>query len=346
MKYSFQNDYGEGGHPWILERLQATNLVQQSGYGEDDYSRQAKELIKKQLDNPAAVVYFVSGGTQANLLVISSLLLPHEGVISADTGHIFTHEAGAIEAVGHRIIAVASKDGKITPDQIKQVMETYAMRPHMTKPGMVYISNSTELGSIYTKAELKALQQVCRQHQLYLFMDGARLGAALTASHNDMEFSELADLVDVFYIGGTKNGALLGEAVVFNDPQTVPHFDYMLKQKGALLAKGRVLGIQFLTLFTDNLFFELAQKANDLAMYLAKELQAQKIEFLLPPETNQLFPILSNNRIERLKKDYRFHEWQKIDSTHTAIRLVVSWATPQAVIDEFIKDLYSNTDTI
>jgi len=264
--YSFKIDYAEGAHPAILDKLQETNFIQQGGYGTDEYSMEAIDLLRKQLNKPEAAVYFVSGGTQANLIVISSLLRVHEAVISASTGHIYANETGAIEATGHKVIPIESKDGKITVEQLKQTLSAFQLRPHVVKPRVVYISNTTELGTIYSKSELESISVFCRANDLLLFMDGARLGHALTASTNDLTLEEIGQLVDVFYIGGTKNGALFGEAVVFPNPKWSQEFDYSLKQKGALMAKGRLLGIQFLVLFQDNLYFKLAKDADNLQL--------------------------------------------------------------------------------
>lgn len=337
MKYSFLNDYAEGAHPAILQKLSATNRIQHVGYGQDLYSLEAEKLIKKKIENPVANVFFISGGTQANLLTISSLLLPHEAVISAESGHIAEHEAGAIEATGHKVLTVPTKDGKLQPKHLQPILEQYSMRPHVVKPRLVYISNASELGTIYTKKELRQLYTFCQENDLLLFMDGARLGIALTARTNDLTFPDLARYTDVFYIGGTKNGALLGEAVVFNKPELCEYFDYQVKQKGALLAKGRLLGIQFLTLFQTNLFFELAEHANDLAQKIARELENLGYSFLLHSPTNQIFPILSKTQIQKLHQQYYFLEWKQIDAQNTAIRLVTSWATQQSDVDQFIE---------
>lgn len=337
--YSFKNDYSEGAHPNILKKLIETNLAQQSGYGDDVYSQQAKEIIKQKTANPAASIYFVSGGTQANLLVIASLLQLHEAVISAKTGHIYTHETGAIEATGHRIITVDTKDGKLEPSDIEKVVQNYALRPHVVKPKMVYISNSTEIGTIYTKAELQLLSEYCKANNLYLFLDGARLGHALTAADNTMTLKDIAAFTDVFYIGGTKNGGLLGEAIVFNHPNLAPEFDYVLKQKGGLLAKGRLLGIQFLELFQDDLYFSLAKHANHMAQKMAFALKEKGYTFLTDSTTNQIFPILPKTLIEKLSQKYSFYEWDTIDADTAAIRLITSWATDEIKVEEFIKDI-------
>lgn len=337
--YHFKNDYAEGAHPDILQQLIATNLQQQTGYGEDEYSLAAKNIIREKIKKPEAPVYFVTGGTQTNLLVIAALLKLHEAVISAQSGHIFVHETGAIEALGHRVITVATDDGKLTVAGIDKVLQTYSLRPHMVKPRMVYISNATEIGTIYTKQELEELSFYCKARHLYLFMDGARMGHALMAENNDLTLADIARLTDVFYIGGTKNGALLGEAIVFNHPGLAPEFDYVLKQKGALLAKGRILGIQFLELFKNDLYFDLARHANRMAMKIAAAVKTCGYAFLTESTTNQIFPVLPKTLIKKLGEKYLFFEWQEIDEQHTALRLITSWATEETVVDEFIRDL-------
>lgn len=337
--YNFKNDYSEGGHQNILNKLIETNLVQQLGYGEDEYTTQAKDILKEKINNPEAAIYFVSGGTQTNLLVISALLQIHEAVISAKTGHIFVHETGAIEALGHRIITIDTETGKLHPAAIQATLLQYTLRPHMVKPRLVYISNSTEIGTIYSKEELQSLASFCKANKLLLFMDGARLGHALTAENNDLTLTDLSELTDVFYIGGTKNGALLGEAIVFNNRELAPDFDYVLKQKGALLAKGRLLGVQFLELFKNDLYFDLARHANKMAMKIASAVQECGYSFLTPSTTNQIFPILPKVLIHKLSHKYLFFEWKNIDDNNTAIRLITSWATDEAQVDEFIHDL-------
>jgi len=339
QKYNFKNDYAEGAHPNILNKLIETNLSQELGYGDDQFSNEAKVLLKNKINNEKASVYFVSGGTQSNLLVIASLLNIHEAVISAKTGHIFAHETGAIEAVGHRVITIDTDNGKITAPAVQKVLEEYAMRPHVVKPKMVYISNSTEIGTIYTKAELQSLYEFCQSKNLILFMDGARLGHALTAENNDLTLNDIAQLTDVFYIGGTKNGALLGEAIVFNHPETAPEFDYVLKQKGAMLAKGRVLGIQFLALFENDLYFDLAKHANNMAMKIAAAVKANGYTFLTHSTTNQIFPILPKKVIAKLNEKYLFFEWRVIDTDNSAVRIITSWATDESKVDAFIADL-------
>ena len=337
--YNFRNDYSEGVHPNILQKLIETNLQQQPGYGEDEYSLQAKQILQQKIENHDAAIYFVSGGTQTNLLVISALLKIHEAVISADTGHIFSHETGAIEAVGHRIITVESSNGKLQPETISSVLKEYTLRPHVVKPRMVYISNATEIGSIYSKSDLIELSVFCKVNNLLLFMDGARLGNALTAENNDLSLADISQLTDVFYVGGTKNGALLGEAIVFNNQSLAPEFDYVLKQKGALLAKGRLLGIQFLELFRNDLYYQLAKHANAMAKKIADAVKDCGYTFLTDPVTNQIFPILPKNIINQLETRYLFYQWKEIDTDNTAVRLITSWATNEDVVNEFITDL-------
>ncbi len=338
IQYSFKNDYSEGAHPRILDALGKTNLVQEEGYGKDGYCKKAVELICKKIKNTNAEVHFVSGGTQANLIVISSILKPYESVIAANTAHIAVHEAGAIEATGHKINVIETRNGKLAPQDIKLVLDLHTDE-HMVKPKLVFISNSTELGSIYSKKELEELSSFCKRNDLFLYLDGARLGSALTSEQNDLTLAQLSKLVDVFYIGGTKNGALLGEAIVINNDKVKENFRFHLKQKGALLAKGRVVGIQFLELFKDDLFFDLGKHANSMALKLAKGIEKAGYRFLTRPVSNQIFPILPNALIGKLSKKYGFYVWTKTDDKNSAIRLVTSWATKEEGIDKFISDL-------
>ena len=337
--YSFKNDYATGAHPNILKKLIETNLEEQPGYGEDGYCKAAKDCIRSLIEQEHAAIYFLSGGTQSNLIVIASLLRVHEAVISAKTGHIFSNETGAIESLGHKVIAVDTPEGKLSASDVEAVLAEHTLRPHVVKPKLVYISNSSETGTIYHKQELEALARVCKEHQLYLFMDGARLGHALTATGNDLDLPTIARLCDVFYIGGTKNGALLGEAVVFKDPGLCPDFDYVLKQKGALLAKGRLLGIQFLELFREGLYFELARHANTMAQKIADACRALGKSFYINAPSNQIFPIFSYSEIERLSQKYDFYVWVKIDADHAAIRLITSWSSDEKIVDQFIADI-------
>lgn len=337
-KYSFRNDYSEGAHPQILKALVETNLEQTVGYGEDKFCLEAAELIKGKLGRDDVDIHLIPGGTQTNLIAISAFLRPHEAVIAPLTGHIEVHETGAIEATGHKIITMEGRDGKLSPSDIEQAVDAHTDE-HMVKPRLVYISNATEVGSIYTKAELEALSSACRRRKLLLFMDGARLGSALTSRENDLTLSEIANLVDAFYIGGTKNGALIGEALVICTDHLKEDFRFHIKQKGALLAKGRLLGIQFRELFRDNLFFDLAEHANTMAEKIQDALLSRNCPLLLHSPSNQIFPILPNRVMERLAEDYSFEIQKKVDADHTMIRLVTSWATREDAVDEFIADL-------
>jgi len=339
MKISFKNDYSEGCHPNILKALAEYNLSQQAGYGMDDYSLQAKQLIKEKCKSPKAKIHFVSGGTQANLLIISAMLRPHESVLAATSGHIATNETGAIEATGHKVSTAQSTDGKISPSLIQTILDQHDKQPHQLKPRMVYISNSTELGTIYYKEELENLSSFCKKNDLLLFMDGARLGQALMAKNNNLTLENIAKLTDVFYIGGTKNGALLGEAIVITNENLQMDFEYHLKQKGALLSKGRLLGIQFLVLFTDDLYFKLADSANQQAMLLKEALVEKGITFLEENHTNQIFPILSQKQIDILSTKYEFYVWQETDNKMFAVRIITSWATQYADTKDFIETI-------
>jgi threonine aldolase len=337
MKFSFKNDYSEGCHPNILQSLLQHNLDQQTGYGEDEYSLKAKELIKAKINNQNSEIYFVSGGTQANLIIISSVLRPYQCAISASTGHILNNETGAIEATGHKILSIEKEDGKLSPLDIVPVLENHGNVPHQVMPKLVYISNSTELGTIYTLKELKELSDFCKENQLYLFMDGARMGHALTSEISDLTLENIAELTDIFYLGGTKNGALIGEAIVINNQELQQDFAFNIKQKGALLAKGRLLGIQFLELMKNDLYFELAKHANQQAMKIKNAMEERGVQFLSETYTNQIFPILSNDLIQKLSEKFEFYVWKKIDENFSAIRLITSWSTSDEPVNNFIE---------
>lgn len=334
--YSFINDYCVVAHPNIMKRLNNICLDQHIGYGEDEICQHAKDIIRAEIGNPEAAIYFVVGGTQANMSVISSLLKSPEAAICADSGHIFTHETGAIEATGHRVITAKTVNGKILPESIEKVLDQYSMRPHVCKPKLVYVSDSTEIGTIYTKAELKALHDCCKAHDLYFYLDGARLGSALTAEGNDLTLKDLTELTDVFYIGGTKNGALMGEAVIFNDPKLGSDYDMVMKQRGALLAKGWILGLQFEELFTDGLYFKMARRANEMAARLSKGFEDNGFKMLTHSTTNQIFPILKKTQIETLAKSFGFEIWEDIDEETASIRFVTTWLTPEEEVDKLI----------
>lgn len=337
-KYLFFNDYSEGAHPRILETLSKTNLAQELGYGEDSLCLEAIRLIKSKVQNQEVDVHFVSGGTQANLIAFAAMLKPYESVIAATSAHINIHEAGAIEATGHKIHGVNATDGKIGLKDIQEVVVRHADE-HMVKPGAVFISQATEVGTIYQKSDLEAISKACQELGLYLYLDGARLGSALASSRADTTLADLPKLVDMFYIGGTKNGALLGEAIVIVNPRLKENFRFYLKQHGALLAKGRVLGAQFVELLKDSLFIDLARHANSLAGKLSKGISECGYGFLVPPSTNQIFPILPDSVIDLLKDKYGFYVWSKVDKSKSAIRLVTSWRTSEESVEEFLRDL-------
>ena len=338
----FECDSGEGAHPRILARLAATNMEQTAGYGEDPHCEAARGYIRELCRMPDADVHFLVGGTQANLTVIAAALRPHQGVIAAESGHINVHETGAIEATGHKVITVPGENGKITAGEVRGVCDSHWRDPtheHIAQPAMVYISNPSEIGTIYTLAELEEISKVCRKCGLPLFMDGARLGYGLACELCDYTLADIAALCDVFYIGGTKVGALFGEAVVITDAALKRDFRYIMKQRGAMLAKGRLLGIQFEARFEDGLYFEISRHATELAMTLRAACTAKGYPFLVDSMTNQQFPILPNSLIERLKVKFAFSLWQPTDAAHTAVRFCTSWATKEEHLDELIAEL-------
>ena len=338
----FNSDYTEGAHPRILERLMETNLEQTTGYGEDAYCEAAREAIRKVCDSPEADVHFLVGGTQANFTVISSALKPYQGVLCADTGHINVHETGAVEACGHKVLALPGKDGKITAEQIRNAYDLHwsdESHEHIAQPKMVYISHPTELGTLYTKGELEEIGRVCRECGLYLFLDGARLGYGLMAPGTDVTIADIAKICDVFYIGGTKVGAFFGEAVVIMNPQLKPDFRYCIKQKGGMLAKGRLLGIQFLELFRDGLYFEIAKHAIDMAMILKEGLKEKGYSFFMDSVTNQQFIMIEDEKLEKIREKYGVTYQQRYDETHSVIRLCTSWATTEENVRSLLADL-------
>jgi threonine aldolase len=334
-RYSFLDDYSEGAHPDILKALSDTNMAQQTAYGDDSYSQEARELIRGHMGSINPDVWFVASGTLANLLMIASALRPHEAVIAPASGHIVVRETGAIEATGHKIITVPPVNGKLTPDSIAGALKANSHFPHMARPRLVYLSNATEVGTIYNKAELQAISTLCREQGLFLLLDGARLGAALASDKNDLTLGDIAALTDMFWIGGTKVGALLGEAIVITNPALKADFNFHIKQRGALLAKGRVLGLQFRELFRNGLYFDLARQTNHMAQRLSAAITAAGYAFAAETETNQLFPILPNTVIEKLKTQFDFYVWQAHDDTSSVIRLVTSWATQESHVDAF-----------
>jgi len=334
--YSFVNDYSEGAHPQVLELLMKSNFEQNTGYGNDIHCDRAKEYIKKQIAKEDVDIHFIPGGTQTNLLVISAFLRPHQCVIAADTGHINVHETGAIEATGHKVVIMPSENGKLTTNAIQTVLD-YHSDEHMVLPKMVYISDTTELGTIYTKTELTAIHNICKENGLLLFLDGARLASALTCKSNDLLLKDIARLVDVFYIGGTKNGALLGEALVICKEELKEDFRYLIKQRGAMMAKGFVMGIQFEALFKENLYFELGTHANLMAETIADTLKQCGYLFYTPPCSNQLFPILPSGLLERLSEKFDFSVQRILNEKQSIVRFVTSWATTKESVEELRK---------
>ena len=335
----FQCDYNEGAHPRILERIMQTNYEQTVGYGEDHYCDMARKLICKACGKPDADVHFLVGGTQANATVISSILRPHQGVLCVRSGHINVHETGAIEHSGHKVLALDGADGLLSAESVRlAVLEHLAEDgpEHTVQPGMVYISFSSEVGTVYSLDQLEALSSVCREYGLPLFIDGARMGYGLASEGCDVTLEDIARLADVFYIGGTKQGALFGEAVVITNDALKKDFRYMIKLNGGMLAKGRLLGIQFLTLFEDGLYMELAHHAVKQAMRIRDAFAAKGYDFLVTSPSNQQFPILPNDVMERLSVDFMFSVWKKIDDNHTAVRFCTSWATKHESVDLLI----------
>lgn len=333
----FDSDYLEGAHPNILDKLVASNFEQTPGYGTDTYCESARQKIRTACNCPNAQVHFLVGGTQTNATVIDGILKSFEGIIATNCAHIEVHEAGAIEFGGHKVITLPEKDGKLQAKDVAEYLNKFyndTSFEHMTIPGAVYISHPTEWGTLYTKQELSDLAQICQQYKLPLFLDGARLGYGLCAQNTDVTLSDIAKYCDVFYIGGTKVGALFGEAVVITKPNLIPHFFTIIKQHGALLAKGRLLGIQFDCLFTDNLYLKIAQNAIDKANKLKTILKAKNYKFYLETDTNQQFVILENTQMEKLRQQISFSFWKKYDENHTVVRFATSWATPQESIDK------------
>ena len=329
MRY-FDSDYLEGAHPAILAKLTETNLEQTPGYGNDKYCENARAKIKATCNCPQAQVYFISGGTQTNATVIDTLLASYQGVIAAQTGHIAAHEAGAVEFCGHKVITLPEHNGKLNAVDVEDYLETFYADEsweHMVIPGAVYISHPTEWGTLYTKQELQKLSEVCHKYDIPLFLDGARLGYGLTSDDTDVTLHDIAQLCDVFYIGGTKVGALLGEAVVITKPNLIPHFFTSIKQHGALLAKGRVLGIQFDVLFTDDLYLKIARNAIDKANKMKEIFKAKQYRFYLETPTTQQFIIMENSKMQELRQKISFSFWAKYDENHTIVRFASSWAT-------------------
>jgi threonine aldolase len=337
---SFVNDYSEGAHPAVLDAFVRTNLQQEPGYGDDAFCASAREKIRAACADPSADVFFLAGGTQTNQVVIDTMLAPYEGVVACETGHVSVHEAGAIEYTGHKVLTVPQHEGKMDAGELDAYVSTFFAdenHDHMVFPGLVYISHPTEYGTLYTKGELEALRATCDHHGLKLYLDGARLGYGLVAPGNDVTLADVARLTDAFYIGGTKVGALIGEAVVFPRRGMPAHFVTMVKQHGALLAKGRVLGIQFDVLFTDNLYTRIARNAITCADVLRAAFKEKGYRFLVENTTNQVLVVLDNERYESLRKVVATSYWERVDDTHTAVRFATSWATRMEDVEALVK---------
>lgn len=333
---AFQSDYMEGAHPAILKKLAETNLLHTPGYGQDEFSEEARDLIRRACGAPEAEVQILTGGTQTNATIIDCVLKNWQGVICADSGHIAVHEAGAVEFTGHKVLPLQSESGKISARQIESYLADFyndGNWTHMVEPGMVYISQPTEFGTIYSKKELTEISEVCRARKIPLFVDGARLAYALGSDENDVSLEDLARLCDVFYIGGTKCGALFGEAVVLPNPDLIPHFITQIKQHGALLAKGRIAGIQFAELFKNNLYFELGKSADLFAAKIQDALVAAGFKLYFKSPTNQVFFVIENSKLESLAKKVMYGFMEKYDENHTVIRFCTSWATTKEDVD-------------
>ena len=339
----FRNDYSEGAHPKVLQALVETNLVSTPGYGCDEYCACARELLRERFACPSADVHFLVGGTQTNLTAAAAFLRPWEAVIAAETGHIAVHETGAIEATGHKVYVVPGVDGKLTSDAIRTAVRDHqtGTEEHMVLPRMVYVSDSTELGTIYTRAELQALSDTCRELGLYLYLDGARMAMALTAQGNDLVPEDFAQLCDAFYLGGTKNALLFGEALVIVNNALKPYFRNVMKQHGGMLAKGRLLGVQFAAILQDDLWLQTARHANELAQRLAAALTAMGVPLYAASPTNQVFPIFTNAQVEALRQNFSFEFIARVDENHSAIRFVTSWATRPEDVETLLEAVRS-----
>ena len=339
---SLESDYIKGAHEKILERLCEINMEPQPGYGSDRYCEQAGEKIKAACGCPDAEVFFLAGGTQTNAVVIDSMIQSFEGVVAADSGHVSIHEAGAVEFTGHKVLTIPGKDGKIQPENLRTFLEDFwkdGNHEHMVLPGMVYLSYPTEFGTLYSLRELEDISEICKKYQIPLYLDGARLGYGLMSRECDLTLQDIARICDVFYIGGTKVGALFGEAVVFPKHNTPKHFINRIKQHGALFAKGWLMGVQFDVLFTDGLYFEISKKAVELAQQMKEGFAQRGYEFFIDSPTNQQFIVLENKEMERLKEKVKFSFWEKCDDSHTAVRFAASWAATESEIRELFEIL-------
>lgn len=334
-KYSFLDDYSEGAHPQLLEALVASNHAQATGYGNDRYSAEARRSIRAHLGRDDVGIFFVPSGTSANAISIAACLRPHEAVIAASSGHIVTRETGAVEASGHKIINVPPVNGKLTPENVIRALDDNWHFPHMAKPRLVYISNATEIGTVYSKAELTALKRLCEIKHLLLFMDGARIGAALTSAKSDLSLPDILELTDIFWIGGTKNGALLGEAVVVKDEALAQDFDFYVKQHGSLLAKSRVMGVEFAELFRGDLYFDLARRGNAAAAKLSRSIVGAGYDLRAETETNQVFAVLPLDLVRELQEHFAFYVWEKCGEDWAVVRLLTTWATDVTQLERF-----------
>lgn len=335
----FECDYLEGAHPAVLDALTQSNFIKMPGYGNDEICSRAKKKIRRVCKADQAAIHFLAGGTQTNAVVITALLKPWEGAVCADCGHINTHEAGAIEAAGHKVLPLPHTFGKLNPEDVENYLQTFLQdesRSHMVHPGMIYLSHPTEYGALYTADELFRFQALCRKYGLFLYLDGARMGYGLAASETDVTLPVIASTCDAFYIGGTKVGALLGEALVFPDPSLMPHFYTFAKQRGAVLAKGRVLGVQFDVLFTDDLYLKISRHAIDMAVRLKEGLSRKGYRFYYASPTNQQFLIVENKKLTELKEKVSYSAWEPYDPDHTVIRLATSWATTPEDVDQLL----------
>lgn len=334
----FTSDYSAGAHPRVLDALVKTNYEHHDGYFMDEHCFNAINLIKKRIGSETADVHLMVGGTIANTTAIAAWLRPYEAAVAAVTGHINVHETGAIESSGHKVLTVPSVDGKVLPEDVRKICEEHPDE-HMVKPRLLYISDTTEVGTIYTKAELEALRKVCDECGLYFYMDGARLGSALTAEGNDLTFEDLPNIFDAFYIGGTKNGFMFGEAMVIVNDELKKDFRFMIKQRGGMFAKGRLIGVQFEEMFKDDLYLEVAAATNEMAAKMRSGMKAKGIEFFSNSPSNQIFPILTVDTVEKLMKKYVFQHWAWLPDGREAVRFVCSWSTTEAEVDELLADL-------
>jgi len=337
-KFFFQNDYGEGAHPVVLKKLIETNLEHTCGYGLDEYSLKAAELIREKCGKPQAAVHMMTGGTSANMIALSSFMRPFEAAIAAETGHINVHETGTIEGSGHKVCIAASRDGKVLPEGVKAVVNGHTDE-HMVHPRVLYISQPTEIGTVYSLDELKALRKVCDENDLILFVDGARLGSALTCSEATATLKDLADLADCFYIGGTKNGLYFGEAMVIVNPALQKDFRFMIKNRGGMIAKGRLCGVMFLAALENDDYFAWARHANAMADKIREGMEKYGVPFFQRTTTNQVFPVVTKAQEKELAERFAFEHWGDVDEAHSAIRFVTSWATTEEDVCALVEAL-------